>query len=63
MEAQLQLIAEGKADFTTVKQHTLDVFRAKFVYFVQNMTAVDLLFETSFTSLAQAGKPFSKFAY
>jgi DNA topoisomerase-3 len=60
VEQQLSLIAEGRADYIHVKQHTLDVFRAKFVYFVQNMASVDLLFETSFTSLAASGRPFAR---
>lgn len=36
------------------------MFRLKFVYFVENISVVDSLFEVSFTSLAKSGKPFSR---
>lgn len=75
VETQLSLIAKGQADFNTVKQHVLNMFRLKFVFFVENITLVDSLFEglifaflcvlrlrflASFTSLAESGKPFSR---
>uniref|UniRef100_A0A914WQU9 DNA topoisomerase n=1 Tax=Plectus sambesii TaxID=2011161 RepID=A0A914WQU9_9BILA len=60
VETQLTLIAKGEADFLAVKNHALENFRLKFIYFVENITFVDALFEDSFTTLADAGKPFAK---
>jgi DNA topoisomerase-3 len=45
VETQLNLIAKGQADFNIVKQHVLNMFRLKFVFFVENITLVDSLFE------------------
>ena len=36
------------------------MFHQKFVYYVSNIVFVDNLFEASFTTIANAGKPFSK---
>uniref|UniRef100_A0A914GY25 DNA topoisomerase n=1 Tax=Globodera rostochiensis TaxID=31243 RepID=A0A914GY25_GLORO len=60
VERQLDLIAKGKADYATMKNQTLEVFRQKFLYFVKNISSVDELFGVSFTTLADSGKPFSK---
>ncbi|KAK0395748.1 hypothetical protein QR680_001411 [Steinernema hermaphroditum] len=60
LETQLNLIAAGKADFNEVKNHALDMFKQKFMYFVENVSAVDSLFEVSFTSLAETGKPYCR---
>ncbi|KAL3095009.1 hypothetical protein niasHS_006360 [Heterodera schachtii] len=60
VERQLDLIAKGKADYQTIKNQTLEIFRQKFLNFVQNINLVDALFGDSFTSLADSGKPFSK---
>uniref|UniRef100_A0A182EIJ1 DNA topoisomerase n=2 Tax=Onchocerca ochengi TaxID=42157 RepID=A0A182EIJ1_ONCOC len=60
VENQLNLIAKGYADFRSVKDHVLENFRLKFIYFVENIGLVDSLFEDSFTSLAASGKPFSR---
>lgn len=60
VEKQLDLIAKGKADYEQMKNHTLEVFRQKYSNFVLNINLVDALFEDSFKTLADAGKPFSK---
>ena len=60
VEKQLDLIAQGKADFNSVLAHTLEVFKLKFLYFVKNITGMDQLFEVSFSSLADSGRPFSR---
>ncbi|KAL3994763.1 DNA topoisomerase family protein [Acanthocheilonema viteae] len=60
VENQLNLIAKGYADFCSVKNHVLENFRLKFIYFAENIGLVDSLFEDSFTSLAASGKPFSR---
>ena len=61
VEQQLTLIAQGKANFHEVKQHALDIFHLKFRYFVSHIYAMDELFEVSFSSLADTGRPLSRF--
>lgn len=60
VEEQLTLIAKGKADYDQVLTHTLDVFRKKFEYFRDNIGEMDELFEASFSSVADAGRPMSR---
>lgn len=60
LEEQLNLVASGKADYHDVKNHALKMFEMKFQFFVKNIPAVDTLFEASFTTLSDTGKPFSK---
>ena len=60
VEKQLDLIAQGKANFKSVLKHTLEVFKLKFQYFVQSIGGMDQLFEVSFSSLADSGRPFSR---
>ena len=48
VETQLTLIAKGQADYLAVKNHALEMFRLKFVYFVKNIPLVDTLFEGYF---------------
>ncbi|CAG0894470.1 unnamed protein product [Cyprideis torosa] len=60
VEAQLNLIAHGEANFDRVLQHTLSIFRLKFQYFVMNIEPMDNLFEVSFSTLADSGRPLSK---
>ena len=43
----MDLIAQGKANFRSVLKHTLEVFKHKFQYFVQNIAGMDQLFEVS----------------
>lgn len=60
VEAQLNLIAIGKANYNAVLQHTLKIFEQKFHYFVQNIIHMDSLFEDSFSPLSAMGKPMSR---
>lgn len=39
VEKQLNLIALGKANYQQVLQHTLDIFKRKFHYFVDSITS------------------------
>lgn len=36
------------------------MFRKKFLYYVEHVEQVDALFQGSFTTLADSGKPFSR---
>nr|XP_014337517.1 PREDICTED: DNA topoisomerase 3-beta-1 [Bos mutus] len=60
VEKQLNLIAQGRADFRQVLGHTLDVFKRKFHYFVDSIAGMDELMEVSFSPLAATGKPLSR---
>ena len=60
VEEQLDLIALGKANFRSVLRHTLEVFKLKFQYFVKSIEGMDQLFEVTFSSLAESGRPFSR---
>lgn len=60
MEEQLNLIAMGKANFSAVLKHTIDIFKLKFQYFVSNIDAMDQLFEVSFSPLSASGKAHSR---
>lgn len=60
VEKQLNLIAQGTADFRAVTKHAIEIFRLKFMYFVTNITNMDSLFEVSFSSLSDSGKAHSR---
>ncbi|XP_060050632.1 DNA topoisomerase 3-beta-1 isoform X5 [Erinaceus europaeus] len=60
VEKQLNLIAQGKADYRQVLGHTLDIFKRKFHYFVDSIAGMDELMEVSFSPLAATGKPLSR---
>ena len=51
----------GSATIQSVVSHTLGIFKAKFLYFVKNITNMEELFEVSFTKQADGGKPFSRY--
>ena len=61
VEQQLNLIALGKADYDSVLNHTLEIFKLKFHYFAKNVNCMDQLFEASFSPLASSGKPLSRY--
>ena len=48
VEEQLNLIAKGKANYELVLWHAHEIFRLKFVYFVQHIENMDHLFEDTF---------------
>ncbi|XP_003738127.1 DNA topoisomerase 3-beta-1 [Galendromus occidentalis] len=60
VEKQLNLIATGNANYDAVLKHTLTVFQLKFHYFVATVAAMDGLFECTFSSLSDSGKPMSR---
>lgn len=60
VEEQLNLIALGKANFTDVLRHTVEIFKLKFQYFVKNIEGMDQLFEVSFSPLSASGKAHSR---
>ena len=60
VEAQLNLIALGKANYHDVLHHTIKIFEQKFHYFVQNILLMDSLFEDSFSPLTSMGKALSR---
>ncbi|VDP82446.1 unnamed protein product [Echinostoma caproni] len=60
VEEQLNYIARGQAQFEQVLQFVTAIFAAKYRYFVERISAMDQLFEVSFSSLADTGKPLSR---
>lgn len=60
VEKALNLIAAGSADFNSVLKHAIEIFRMKFLSFVQNICVMDSLFEASFASIADSGKAFTE---
>jgi DNA topoisomerase-3 len=52
VEEQLNLIAHGQANFTAALQHTVEMFKQKFLCFMKNAEVTDQLFEVSFSPLA-----------
>ncbi|KYO39494.1 DNA topoisomerase 3-beta-1 [Alligator mississippiensis] len=60
VEKQLNLISLGKANYHQVLEHTLDIFKRKFHYFVDSIAGMDELMEVSFSPLADTGKPLSR---
>lgn len=60
VEEQLNLIALGRADYYAVLQHTVEIFKQKFKYFVHSIEAMDQLFEVSFSPLSASGKAHSR---
>ena len=61
LEKHLNEIATGRAHFQTILNTTIEEFRNKFIHFVQHIQAMDELFQRSFSSLANLGKPISRY--
>lgn len=53
VEKQLNLIAQGKADYHQVLGHTLDIFKRKFHYFVDSIAGKTCLFPAPHQQLFQ----------
>lgn len=60
VEKQLNSIAKGVGDYKTILKNAVELYRWKFLYFVQNIEAMDALFEGQFSPLAESGKAFSR---
>nr|CDS23493.1 DNA topoisomerase 3 beta 1 [Echinococcus granulosus] len=60
VEEQLNRIATGEADFHRVLQFVLAIFATKYRYFVEHIASMDQLFEVSFSSLAECGRPLTR---
>ena len=60
MEKDLNQIALGNKDYKVVLKSALEEFREKFLFFRNNIPAMDELFQVSFSSLADSGKPLCK---
>lgn len=60
VEEQLNHIATGQADFRAVLQFVLAIFATKYRYFVEHIAAMDQLFEVSFSSLSDCGRPLTR---
>lgn len=60
MEVKLNEIAAGTADFHQVLTSAIEEFVRKFDNYTKNINLMDELFEVSFSSLADSGKPLSR---
>lgn len=60
LEVKLNEIASGTADFNHVLNNAVAEFVKKFDNYTQNINLMDELFEVSFSSLADSGKPLSR---
>lgn len=60
VEKQLNSIARGVGDYSAILKNAVELYRWKFLYFVQNIEAMDALFEGQFSPLAESGKAFSR---
>jgi DNA topoisomerase-3 len=60
IEDQCNKIAKGLAERDEVVRKAIDLFSAKFTYFVDNVSKMDVLFGSSFARLQDVGKPFTR---
>lgn len=49
IEKSVGLIAKGQARYEDVVRHAINMFKQKFIYFRDNIGAMDMLFEASFS--------------
>jgi DNA topoisomerase-3 len=56
VEAQINLVAGGSVGKEVLVGHTLQQFKAKFMFFVGHIARMDVLFEASFSPLSSSGK-------
>lgn len=60
IEGQCNNIAKGLAERDVVVRKAIDLFSAKFNYFVDNINKMDVLFGSSFAKLQDVGRPFTR---
>ena len=60
IEGQCNNIAKGLAERDVVVRKAIELFSAKFNYFVDNINKMDVLFGSSFAKLQDVGKPFTR---
>ncbi|KAL9182687.1 hypothetical protein ACHAXT_013339 [Thalassiosira profunda] len=60
IEDQCNKIAKGLANRDDVVKKAIELFSAKFNFFVDNINKMDVLFGSSFAQLADVGKPFTR---
>ncbi|XP_026192377.1 DNA topoisomerase 3-beta-1 [Cyclospora cayetanensis] len=60
IEQLVDVIAKGKAPREAVVLHSLNIFKAKFAYFVNKIERMDALFGVTFTALSATGNPLSR---
>lgn len=60
IEGQCNKIAKGLATREEVVDKAIELFEAKFDYFVKNIEKMDVLFGSSFSKLEDVGKPFTR---
>jgi hypothetical protein len=53
VEKQLALIAKGEVEFDVVLRYVLDIFAAKYQYFVAKIEKMNQLFEANFLSIEE----------
>ena len=56
VEAQINLVAAGSVRKEVLVGHTLEQFKAKFMFFVGHIARMDVLFEASFSPLSSSGE-------
>ena len=60
IELECNKIAKGLADRDDVVRKAIDMFKHKFLHFVENISRMDVLFGSSFAQLKDVGKPFTR---
>lgn len=61
IECNVNMIAKGAADYQSIVNYTVNLFKNKFKYYIEQINTVDQLFEAIFSPIAQSsGKILSK---